>query len=87
MLQACQLTDRDVLSPAYPPRSYPLQEHGDDASAGYKEMGSKGGEARKEQMAEVRIAAIQQCCCQLYPYPPMHGVLPSRCSQAVTVTP
>ncbi len=39
----------------------PLQEHGGDVSAGYAEMGSKGGQeggskggqARKEQLAEV----------------------------------
>lgn len=50
-----------LIAPAaamFPPCVVPLlQEHGGDVSAGYAEMGSeggsKGGEARKEQLAEV----------------------------------
>ena len=50
----------NTVAPASPSMMclLPLQEHGGDASAGYAEMGhqggSKGGETRKEQMAEVR---------------------------------
>lgn len=35
-----------------------LQEKGGDVSAAYAEMGQKGGETRKDQMAEVRAHAL-----------------------------
>jgi hypothetical protein len=48
---------RPLLPCTLPLSFFLLQEHGGDVSAGYAEMGSeggsKGGEARKEQLAEV----------------------------------
>jgi len=64
VLKTCKYARKEALLKSYKLCSAAcMQEHGGDASAGYAEMGSKGGhkggEARKEQMAEVSGIILQ----------------------------